>query len=100
MKIYRFAVHPEEDGYLFLECINDPSLFTQARSMDEAVDMARDVALSMYGEEGVQIELVVPPDVTTQSERRRSRRRPAANTKAAARPASRQSRRRRVATAV
>ena len=93
MKIYRFAVHPEEDGYPFLECINDPRLFTQARSMDEAVYMARDVALSMYGEEGVQIELVVPPDVTTQSERRRGERRPA-TTKVAARPTSRQTRRR------
>jgi hypothetical protein len=90
MKIYRFAVHPEEDGYLFLECINDPRLFTQARSMDEAVYMARDVALSMYGEEGVQVELVVPPDVTTRSERRRG-----ATTKVAARPMSGQTRRRR-----
>ena len=71
MKIYRFAVHPEEDGYFFLECINDPHLFTQARSMDEAVLMARDVVEAMYEQTGVQVELVVPPDVETPYERRR-----------------------------
>ena len=70
MKLYRFAVHPAEDGFLFLECINDPALFTQARSMDEALYMARDVVESMYEIEGSIIELVVPPDVMTAYERR------------------------------
>lgn len=73
MKIYRFAVHPAEDGIHFLECINDPHLFTQARSIDEAVYMARDVAAALYEETDVQIELVVPPDVVTAFERRRAR---------------------------
>ena len=76
MKIYRFAVHPGDDGFLFLECINDPRLFTQARSMDEALLMARDVVEAMYEETGVQIELVVPPDVETAYERRRRTRKP------------------------
>jgi predicted RNase H-like HicB family nuclease len=71
MKLYRFAVHPEEDGYFFLECINDPSLFTQARSMDDALYMARDVVESMYEIKGVIIELVVPPDVVTAYQRKR-----------------------------
>ena len=71
MKVYRFAVHPEEDGFFFLECINDPALFTQARSMDEALLMARDVVESMYEIKGSLIELVVPPDVTTKYEQRR-----------------------------
>jgi len=70
MKVYRFAVHPEEDDYLFLECLNDPKLYTQARSMDEALVMARDVIDTMYGVKGVLIELVIPPDVTTKYERR------------------------------
>lgn len=70
MKLYRFAVHPEEDRFLFLECINDPTLFTQARSMDEALYMARDVVESMYEIQGSIIELVVPPDVMTAYERR------------------------------
>jgi predicted RNase H-like HicB family nuclease len=72
MKVYRFAVHPEEEGYFFLECINDPHLFTQARSMDEALYMARDVVESMYEIKGVIIELVAPPDVVTPFERRRA----------------------------
>jgi hypothetical protein len=71
MKIYRFAVHPEEDGFLFLECINDPKLYTQARSMDEALLMARDVVECMYDQSNVIVELVVPPDVKTAYERRR-----------------------------
>lgn len=74
MKLYRFAVHPEEDGYLFLECINDPHLFTQARSMDEALYMARDVVEAMYEIKGVIIELVVPPDVATAYETRQRQR--------------------------
>jgi predicted RNase H-like HicB family nuclease len=71
MKIYRFAVHPESDGIYFLECVNDPKLFTQAHSMDEAIHMARDVAATVYDEKDVQIELVVPPDVQTSFDRRR-----------------------------
>jgi hypothetical protein len=71
MRLYRFAVHPEEDGYFFLECINDPRLFTQARSMDETLHMARDVVQCMYGYKRVLIELVVPPDVVTSYERRK-----------------------------
>ena len=76
MKIYRFAVHPAEDGIYFLESVNDPKLFTQARSMDEAVHMARDVAATMYEQTNVQIELAVPPDVETPFELRRRARKP------------------------
>ena len=71
MKVYRFAIEPEEDGYLFLKCITDPHLYTQARSMDEAVLMARDVIDCMYEERGVIVEFVVPPDVETPFERKR-----------------------------
>ena len=74
MKLYRFAVHPEEDGYFFLECINDPHLFTQARSMDEALYMARDVVEAMYEIKGAIIEFVVPPDVMTKYENRQRQR--------------------------
>lgn len=68
MKIYRFAVHPPEEKYYFIECLNDPSLFTQARSMDEVVFMARDVVAAMYeiDEKEILIELVIPPDVKVQ----------------------------------
>lgn len=85
MRIYRFAVHPEEDDYLFLECINDPKLYTQARSMDEALLMARDVVECMYEQKDVIVELVVPPDVTTKYERRRQRRRATSKTTASRR---------------
>ena len=70
MNISRSNLHPAEDGYYFLKCINDPRLFTQARSMDEAVHMARDVVETMYGEKGLLIELVIPPDVMLPMARR------------------------------
>ena len=73
MKVYRFAVHPEEDGYFFLECINDPHLFTQARSMDERYIWWCDVVECMYEIKGVIVESVVPPDVSTAFERASSK---------------------------
>jgi hypothetical protein len=74
MKLYRFVVHPMDDGYHFLECVNDPALFTQARSLDEALYMARDVVDAMYGITGALVELVIPPDVSTAFELRRVQR--------------------------
>jgi hypothetical protein len=70
MKLYRFAIHPAEEGIHFLECINDPKLFTQARSMDDALYMARDLVEAMYEIKGALIEFVIPPDVTTAYEER------------------------------
>ena len=75
MKQYRFAVHPEEDGYHFLECLNDPKLYTQARSMDEALRVVRDVIEAVYDYRDVLIEFVVPPDVTLRSQLKRNGRR-------------------------
>lgn len=75
MKVYRFAVHPAEDGYFFLQCINAPNLFTQARTLDEALFMARDVVKAMLQEEDVQIELTAAPDVSVCNGKRRAARR-------------------------
>ncbi len=76
MKLFRFAVYPEEEGYHFLECINDPKLFTQARSMDEALYMARDLVEVVYDVKGAIIEFVIPPDVVMSYERRQRARKP------------------------
>src|SRR2546423_295665 len=69
-KVFRFAVHPEEDDFLFLQCLNDRKLFTQARSMDDALLMTRDLIDCWYGLKRVVIELVVPPKVVTKYEKR------------------------------
>ena len=66
MTIYRFAVHPADDGLHHLQCITDPSLFTQARDLNEALQMARDVVAAVDDDIDpamIQIELVLPPDV-------------------------------------
>lgn len=73
MKVYRFAIHPVEGGFHFLECISDPKLFTQVKSVDDALYMARDVIECMYGHKDVLIEFVIPPDVFTKHERKQSK---------------------------
>ena len=72
MKVYRFAVEPAEDGFYCLACVNDPKLYTQARSLDEALFMARDVVNAMYefDKSTIQVELVLPPDIETSFDRR------------------------------
>ena len=69
MKVYRIAVEQEDDWFC-LSAVNDPGVYTQAKSLDEAIFMVRDVVELLYGERGIQIELVVLPDVTTPFERR------------------------------
>ena len=69
MKMYRIAVEQEDDWFC-LSAVNDHGVYTQARSLDEAIFMVRDVVELLYGERDIQIELVVPPDVTTPFERR------------------------------
>ena len=69
MKLYRIAVE-QEDEWFCLSAVNDPQVYTQARSLDEAIFMIRDVVELLYGEKHIQVELVVPPDVTTPFERR------------------------------
>ena len=71
MKVYRFAIHPEEDGFFYLECVTDSSLFTQARSLDEALYMARDVVETVYEIKKPLIEFVIPPDVVGAFEKRK-----------------------------
>ena len=88
MKVYRIAVEPEDDWFC-LSAVNDPGVYTQARSLDEAIFMVRDVVELLYGERDIQIELVVPPDITTPFERRwtaRQRKKAAAKRKPERRP--------------
>lgn len=67
--MYRIAVEQEDDWFC-LSAVNDPQVYTQAKSLDEAIFMVREVVSLLYGEKHIQIELVVPPDVTTPFERR------------------------------
>ncbi len=69
--MYRIAVEQEDDWFC-LSAVNDPGVYTQARSLDEAIFMVRDVVELRYGERDIQIELVVPPDITTPFECRRA----------------------------
>ena len=88
MKVYRIAVEQEDDWFC-LSAVNDPGVYTQARSLDEAIFMVRDVVELLYGERDIQIELVVPPDITTPFERRwaaRQRKKAAAKRKPERRP--------------
>lgn len=62
MKVYHVSV--EREGKWFCAtAMEDPSVFTQGRSLDEIVENIREVADLLHGEKDVQIELVVPPAV-------------------------------------
>ena len=94
MRLYRIAVE-QEDEWFCLSAVNDPRVYTQAKSLDEAVFMVRDVVALLYDEKDIQIELVVPPDVTTPFERRwaaRKARAKASRAAARGRPAPRRTR--------
>jgi predicted RNase H-like HicB family nuclease len=73
MKVYHVIVDKDGPWYC-AKAMEDPAVFTQARSFDEIIDNIREVAELMYGEKEVQIELVVPPRVVPKTKRRKGAR--------------------------
>lgn len=64
MKIYHVIVESAEDGWLAAHALEDDSVHTQGRTLDEITANIREVADLLYGEKEVQVELVVPTSVT------------------------------------
>lgn len=63
MKVYHVIVERAEDGWLAAHALEDDSVHTQGRSLDEIAAGVREVAELLHGERDVQIELVVPSTV-------------------------------------
>ncbi|HWE92925.1 MAG TPA: hypothetical protein VG269_03055 [Tepidisphaeraceae bacterium] len=64
MKVYHVMVE-QEGGWYCARAMEDAAVFTQGRTLDEIIANIREVADLMYDEKNVQVELVVPPSVST-----------------------------------
>lgn len=60
MKTYHVAVEQAEEGWIAAHALEDDSVHTQGKSLDEVTANIREVAELLYGETDVQVELVVP----------------------------------------
>ncbi len=60
MKIYHVFVQQAEEGWLAAHALEDESVHTQGRSLDEIIRNIREVVDLLHGESKVQVELVVP----------------------------------------
>lgn len=68
MRIYHVKV--ERDGDWFAaEALEDQSVFTQGRSLDEIIVNVREVVRLLYDTADVQVELILPPDLDVSSPR-------------------------------
>jgi hypothetical protein len=69
MKLYHVLV-TREDRWLIGRVLEKEGITTQGRSLDELVFMVRDAIKLMWNEKSVQLELVVPGDITPSGKRR------------------------------
>ncbi|MHB1155462.1 MAG: type II toxin-antitoxin system HicB family antitoxin [Phycisphaerales bacterium] len=77
MKVYHVIVEQTEDGWLAAHTLEDDSVHTQGRTLDEVTANIREVAHLLNDEADVQVELIVPSQVRTQTaNRRRAGKRP------------------------
>ena len=63
MKTYHVLVQQAEDGWLAAHALEDDSVHTQGKSLDEVTRNIREVAGLLHAETEVQIELIVPSDL-------------------------------------
>ena len=62
MKVYHVIVEQSE-GWLAAHALEDDSVHTQGRTLDEITVNIRDVAYLICGDKDIHVELVVPSDV-------------------------------------
>jgi len=68
MKIYHVKV--ERDGEWFAaQALEDQSVFTQGKSLDEIIVNVREVVRLLYETDDVQVELILPPDLDVSTQR-------------------------------
>ena len=63
MKAYHVVVDQSEDGWLAAHALEDESVHTQGRNLDEVLTNVREVAELLHGDPEVHVELVVPSSV-------------------------------------
>ncbi len=63
MKVYHIIVEQTEDGWLAAHALEDDSVHTQGKTLDEVAGNIREVAELLHGEKEIQVELIVPSNV-------------------------------------
>lgn len=63
MKTYHVLVKRAEDDWLAAHALEDDSVHTQGKTLDEITRNIREVAELLHGETEVQVELVIPSDL-------------------------------------
>lgn len=61
MKTYHVQVQEAEDGWLAAHALEDDSVHTQGKTLDEITRNIREVAELLHSETEVAIELIIPP---------------------------------------
>ncbi len=63
MKAFHVVVEQAEDGWLAAHALEDDSVHTQGKTLNEITANIREVAELLHGDDDVQVELVIPGDV-------------------------------------
>lgn len=63
MTTYHIIVEQAEDGWLAAHALEDDSVHTQGKTLEEVAANIREVADLLHGQKQVQLEMILPPDV-------------------------------------
>ncbi len=63
MKVYHVIVEQSDDGWRAAHALEDDSVHTQGKTLDELTANIREVAQLLHGDKEIQVELVVPSKV-------------------------------------
>ncbi|HEV8606485.1 MAG TPA: hypothetical protein VGQ99_14015 [Tepidisphaeraceae bacterium] len=72
MSVYHIRFTFEDDWY-FIQAVEDENIFSQARTLDEAVLMIRDVLELMKGVKDAELRLIIPHDLPVDDMRQSGR---------------------------
>jgi len=70
MKVYHVIVEQTDDGWLAAHALEDDSVHTQGKTLDEVTANIREVAELLCSDKEIQVELVVPSTVQMSQRRR------------------------------
>lgn len=72
MNTYHIRFEVEDDWYV-VQAVEDESIFSQARTLDEAVLMIRDVLDLLKGERDAELRLIIPATLPVDDSRQSGR---------------------------
>jgi predicted RNase H-like HicB family nuclease len=72
MNTYHIRIEMDDDWYV-LQALEDERIFSQSRTLDEAVVMIRDVLDLMKGEKDAELRLIIPADLPVDDARQSGR---------------------------